>query len=265
MSQSYDVGTLGLDDSLEVLRLLAEYPEIEARSFADGEYLLREGENSQEIFIVLKGALVVEQAAAEGGGGPVLLACVLAEPETIALVGEMAYLGALRRTASVKSSGRTHTLGLAPRHIDAILEGYPKLTRVICHQFSRRLQETDQALRSLQGRFLLSPIQRMGDRGEILFRQGEPAGSLYQLLAGSIRLEGPEGSRTVTPAELPQGFLEPAAYLAGLAHGVTATVEDMAFLAMVPAANREAWVRCFPELVLELLVAAYQPWGKASM
>ena len=262
MPQPYDIAILHLEDSPEALRLVAQYPDIAALSFGDGEYLVREDEDSQAIFIVLKGALVVEQASSAGGAAPVILACIMAEPENLALVGEMAYLGTQRRAASVRSSGRTHTLCLAPHHIEGILAGFPGLTRLICKQFSQRLQETDKALRSLQSRFFLAPLQRLGNPGEVLFTQGDPAGPLFQLVAGSLRLDGPDGARMVTPLDLPQGFLEPAVFLAGGRHTRTATVEDMAFLVMVPAANREAWVRCYPELVLEILVRAEPGAGK---
>lgn len=253
MPQPYAIDSLDLNPSSEVLRLVAQFPDIAPRSFGDGEHLIREAEPGQEIYIVLKGALVVEQAAATPGLGPVMLACVQADPDHLAIVGEMAYLGSQSRAASVRSSGRTHTLLLQPRHIDAILDGFPGLTRVICEQFSRRLQDTDKALRTLQSRFALDVTQRMAQPGEILFHQGEPAQRLFQLVAGTLRLQGPEGERQVSADDLPHGMLEPGPFLAGGSHTVTATVQDLAFLAVIDAGHRAAVVRCFPELVLGLL------------
>lgn len=253
MPQSYDPASIGLDPASEVARLLVRFPDIEPRSFADGEQLIREEDASLEIFLVLKGAVVVEQAGAASGSAPLLMACVEADLDRVAVVGEMAYLGTQARAGSVRSSGRTFTLCLEPRHIDAILERYPGLTRLICEQFSRRLRATDEALRSLQERFALHPAQRMGAAGEVLFRAGDGAGELFQLVIGSVLLEGPEGTRTVTAADLPQGFLEPGPFLAGGSHARTATVADMAFLAVIGAARREAVVRGYPELVLGML------------
>ena len=250
MPQSYDLDSLGLDSASEPLRLFGQFPELGVLSFGEGEYLIREKEETQTIFIVLRGALVVEQAS---GATPAILACITAEQDAIAIVGEMAYLGAQARAASVRSCGRTYTLCLEPRHVEAILQGYPALTRIICRQFSQRLQETDKTLRTLQERFALGPVQRMGNPGEVLFAQGAPADRLFQLVAGSIRLEDANGVREVTAEDLPQGFLELRPFLARTPHTATATVGEAAFLVVIDAEHREAIVRCFPEQVLALL------------
>ena len=123
MPQTYTIDPMQLEDDSEVVRLLAQFPEIQPISFGDGEQLVREDEPSQEIFIVLRGALVVEQASVAEGSAPAMLACITAAPDAIAILGEMAYLGAQPRAASIRSVGRTHTLRLEPRHIDGILEG----------------------------------------------------------------------------------------------------------------------------------------------
>jgi CRP-like cAMP-binding protein len=259
MPETYAIEKLHLEPSSEVLRLLGQCPEIAPIRFWDGELLVREAATSQEIFLVLKGSLVVEQASAVVGGAPVMLACITAEPDSLAIIGEMAYLGAQARAASVRSCGATHTLRLEPRHIDGILDGFPMLTRLICRQFSQRLQDTDHALRTLQSRFALSPGQRMAQQGEVLFAQGDPAQALFQLVAGGIRLDGPGGTRMVGPDDLPQGLLEPGPFLAGGAQTHTATVEGMAFLAVIDLAHREALVRCFPNLALDLLAQKMTP------
>ncbi len=253
MAERIDSASLGLDPGEEVPRLLLEHPEIEAWAYREGEYLIREDEATQDIFVVLQGALVVEQAAAAPGGAPAVLACVLAEPGQPAIVGEMAYLGAQRRAASVRSSGRSLALRLLPEHIDGVLEGYPGLTRVICRQFSRRLQDTDRALHALQARFALNPARRLAEPGEPLFAEGDPAVELIQLVAGTVRLERDGVVRLATPEDLPMGFLEPEAYLRAGVHACAATVAEPAFLAVIAPAGREAVVRCFPELVLRVL------------
>jgi CRP-like cAMP-binding protein len=255
MPEPYDLASLGLPASSEFSRLLRSYPDILARSYGDGEYLVREEDPSQDIFIILRGALVVEQAHPVPGGTPVILACLTADPEQVVIVGEMAYLGSQNRSASVRSSGRSHVLSLAPGHVDGILEGFPGLTRVICRQFSRRLRDTDAALQSLQGRFALNPRRRMASPGERLFAAGSPATELFQLVAGTVRLERDGAATLLTPDDLPMGLLEPEPFLRGGAHAGTATVEEMAFLAVIGQDGRDAVVRCFPQLVLDLLAA----------
>jgi CRP-like cAMP-binding protein len=253
MPQAFDPASLCLNTTGEPLRLLAQFSDLLALSFGDGEFLIQEDAASREIFLLLRGAVVVEKASAAPGGMPVLLACLTVEPDCPVIVGEMAYLGDQPRAASVRSAGRTHALCLKPVHIDAILDGYPGLTRVICQQFSRRLQDTDQALRSLQSRFALAPVRRLATPGEVLFTRGAPADTLFQLVTGSVRLESPGGVRTLAPEDLPQGFLEAAPYLAGAAHRATATVAETAFLAAIDQDHRQAWIRTFPELVLASL------------
>ena len=251
MPEPEEPSALELAEPSELTRLLERFPDIQPLGFRDGEYLIREDETSQDIFILVRGALVVERLGE--GAAPVAMACLLAEPEQPVIVGEMAYLGAQRRAASVRSSGRSHALRLRPEHVDGILETFPGLTRVICRQFSRRLRETDQALSEFQARFALSPRRRVAAAGEVLFRTGEPADELVQLAAGSVLLERPGESRRVAPEDLPEGLLEPEAYLRGAAHAWTATVQDMTFLAVLGAEEREKVVRCFPGLALRVL------------
>jgi CRP-like cAMP-binding protein len=253
LPEPFDIARLGLGEADEGLQLLRRCPDLEALAYREGEYLIREGEEAQDIFLVLQGALVVERDPALPGGAPVMLACVLAEPVAPAIVGEMAYLGSMRRTASVRSSGLSHTLRLRPAHIDQVLDGFPGLTRMICRQFSRRLEETDRSLRDLQARFALNPRRRLAQPGERLFGAGEPAAALFQLMAGEVRLERDGVGQVLAAEALPMGLLEPEAYLRAGAHTATATVEGTAFLAEIPAGDREAVVRCFPELVLGIL------------
>jgi CRP-like cAMP-binding protein len=221
-------------------------------AYRDGECLVEEGGDTKELFVLLDGALVVEREGAAPGAPPAVLACISSE-DGLAIVGEMAHLGSLRRTATVRSSGYSRLLRLEPAQLDAIVEGCPELTRVICRQFSLRLQETLAALTRLQARFAVTPTRRMAQDGEVLFRRGEAASELVQLLAGSLRLEGEAGSRTVTPETAPGGFVDLEPFLRGGPHAETATVDGMAFLALVAPSDREALVRCFPELVLGIL------------
>jgi len=93
----------------------------------------------------------------------------------------------------------------------------------------------------------------MATQGEVLFTRGEPSDRLYQLVAGNVRLDGPDGAREVGPEDLPHGLLEPGPFLAGRPRQATATVTGMAFLAVIDPGRRAALVRCFPDLVLGLL------------
>ena len=110
MPTALDVADVDIPSSSEIHGLLRESPDIEALLFRDGEYLVRENDGAKDIFIVLQGSYVVEQAReGSGGGRPAeTLAVVVNTMDAPSFVGEMAYLGEGVRTASVRNSGATH-------------------------------------------------------------------------------------------------------------------------------------------------------------
>jgi len=253
MPDPFDPAQLGLEDGSEILRLLNEFPEIEPRRYRDGEYFVKQNEDSQEVFLVLKGAFVVERAPDRPGSQPAILATTLCDLEKPAIVGEMAYFGSQRRSASVRSSGGSLTLCLKPEFVDAIIKAYPGLTRAICAQFSWRLRETNRSLCELQARFATGAKSHVASEGELLFSAGQPADRLFQLVTGCVRLERGGHAETFGPDQLPEGFLELASFLRGGTHAATATAEGGAFLVAIEATHREAIVRGYPGLVLQLL------------
>lgn len=238
----------GLDP--EIQALLNDCPDIEPQLFRDGEFLVFEQDDARFLFIVLQGACVVERPAEVPGAPATILATLEAGPGNPCVVGEMAYFGAQRRNASVRSVGASWTLCLQPHHIDRIVEGSPGLLRVIFRQYARRFSDANRTMKELQDRFAMDPERRMVAPGECLFAAGEAAERVYQMVIGVVELEGPEGRTLVGPDDLPHGFLGLSAYLRGEPHTHTATVVESAFLMAVDHTRREALVRSFPALVL---------------
>ena len=237
--------------------LLAACPDIAPLRFRDGELLVVEGEASQDLFIVRKGSLVVEKALPNGTMRALAqLECSVASP---VIIGEMAYFGARQRTATVRAVGACQALHLKPAHLDAIMAGFPGLTRILCRQFTTRLQEANDELRDLRARFDLAAQRRMVQPGEVILRAGEPADALFQLAMGSIRLG--EGADAVLQRaeDLPGGFLGLEPFLRGTAYPATATAEDTCFLAVIAADHREAFIRSQPTLVLAALQVTQAP------
>lgn len=226
--------------------LLARCPEIEFLRFRDGETLIREGDEDRCLYLVLSGSLVISR-----GGEP--LAGEECNPASPGIVGEMAYFGARARTATVSSVGASQVLRLMPEHLDLIMADYPELTRLLCRQFTWRLQESNDALQGFQRRFDLAPQRRMASEGEILFRAGEMPVGLIQVMMGSIQLEQDGALRVVQPHDLLDGFLEPEAYLRRRPHRYTATIVGSAFLLIVSLDRKESVIRSFPGLVLKVL------------
>lgn len=239
--------------------LLSSHPDIEPLRYLDGERLVTEGEASQEVFLVHSGCLVVEKALPSGASRT--LAHLECRPEAPAIVGEMAYFGAQRRTATVRAVGSCKVLRLLPSHLDSIMASAPGLAGTLCRQFTSRLQEANDELKDLQARQELEVERRMTQPGEVLFTRGQRADTLFQLVMGSLRLDSDQGSRLWRSEDLPQGFLGLEAFLRGSTHSETAITEEACFLAAIRADRREAFLRSYPGLVLEILAA---PSSKAE-
>jgi len=251
MPDPLDPATLDLASDPELGPLLAAHPDIAPLRFRDGELLVIEGEGSQDLFIVRKGSLVVEKALPDGTNRP--LAQIECRPEAPAIIGEMAYFGAQRRTATVRAVGSCQALHLKPAHLDAIMAGFPGLTRILCRQFTSRLKEANEELRDLKARFDLSAQRRMVQVGEVICRAGEPANTLYQLVMGSVWIGEGEAATILRAEDLPGGFLALEAFLCGTAQSSTVSAEEPCFLAIIGADRREAFLRSHPALVLKLL------------
>ena len=215
------------------------------------ECLVREGEEGQDLYVVRKGSLVVEKALPDGTARP--LAQIDCSPDAPVIMGEMAYFGAQRRTATVRAVGACQALHLKPAHLDVLMADFPGLTRVLCRQFTARLKEANDELRDLRARFHLAPERRMVQAGEVIFAAGTPADAVYQLAMGAVRFDGPSGSKVLRAEDLPGGFLGLEAYLRNRPHTATATAEEGCFLAVIPEERRTAFLRSYPELVLQVL------------
>lgn len=133
----------------EIKALMAARHDITPLAFKAGERIIREGDRSQYVYVVLEGAYRVEQAAGEPSEAPAVLANVTCDPGSFTVIGEMACLGDDVRTASVIATAPTRVLCLKPAHIDAIIEECPRLTSVLLRQFATRLFEANQRIRDL--------------------------------------------------------------------------------------------------------------------
>ena len=251
MPDFLDATTLDLALDPELQNLLAACPEIALLRFRDGECLVEEGDGGQDFYLIRSGSLVVERALPDGTKRA--LAQLTCQPEAPSIIGEMASLGAARRSATVRAVGSCQALHLQPAHLDTIIAGYPGLTRLLCRQFTLRLREAIDEVRDLRARFDLGAQRRLVQAGERLFEAGSPANELFQLAMGTLNLESETGTRTVRAEDLPGGFLDLGPFLRNQPHSATATALETCFLAVISAERREAFLRSQPGLVLELL------------
>jgi CRP-like cAMP-binding protein len=251
MPDLLDPAALDLASDPELGPLLFACPDIAVLRFRDGELLVVEGEDSQDLFIVRKGSLVVEKAQPDGTARSLAqLQCSVDAP---CIVGEMAYFGAQRRTATVRAVGACQALHLKPAHLDAIMAGFPGLTRILCRQFTTRLKEANDELLDLRARFNLSAERRMVQPGEPIYQVGTKASAVFQLAMGTVRMDGPSGSRVLRVEDLPGGFLGLKAFLLDQPHEETVLAEEACFLAVINHRYREAFLRCYPAQVIQIL------------
>ncbi len=246
MPRSFDISQLQVADT-EIPQLLEACQGSQLLCFDDGEYLFREHEESKEIYLVLRGAFVVEQQNNQLEQEAIASHCN--EIDDPCFVGEMAYLGKGARTASVRSSGATFALELTPAHLEVILERFPTFTRILCQQFTARLKEANDILKKLTADHALHTSQYMAEAGEVIISQGEPSDKLYHLAFGTLQWEQ-DGQ--IIGGRTDFDFIEPGAYFADMPYPVTVRAKDMCCLVAIEHTPKEAVVRNYPQLILKL-------------
>jgi CRP-like cAMP-binding protein len=221
--------------------------------FRDQEYIIRQGQQSDEIYMVLRGSCLIQDDDGGHGVANSTMAVIHGDEQAPAFVGEMAHLADGVRVASVKSAGATHTLCLQPEHMEVLVNEFPLFTQILCRQFTDRLRESNQALRRLGESLDLHGESMFCTDGHVLFQEGQPVENLYQLVDGRLLQIGPTGQRTINFDTYFQGFIDPASYFCDGRHETTVRAEAFAAVAVIPKSSRHAVIRNFPELVLTLL------------
>jgi len=245
---------IGLPAESEVFALLERCPDILPVSFNEGEYLIREGDEAMDMYLILRGAFVVERGRGDPeSGGPAILGLSTCDGGEFKFVGEMAYLGGEFRTASVRSSGKTHALSLLPGHLETVIEEFPFFTRLLCRQFTNRLIEANRQLLEFQTSFKMESEKVLLQKGETLCIEGAPVDRLFQLIHGKLDAEagGVSVSDRLHPTE--EGFVLPELYFKDGAWPVTLKAGTPCLLVAVDRNSKSSVVRNYPELILGLL------------
>jgi len=262
LPEPYDIANLALPEDSELPALLARFPEAKAMRFGDEELLVRAWDPGQEFFLLLRGTCIVEMAPPEPEdaeeqrhrrpGSEIFT--LTATPANPLFVGEMACFGDGLRSASVRSSMNSVAVRFEPGTLHHILENFPRLTRTLCEQFSSRLIDLNEQLRRHRQQLLMKAEQVFFEAGNVLFHTGAPSDFLYQLVDGSVVLTGPDGAEeTLRPTGGRPVFIDPIPYLSATPYQRTATAKSMVIAVAIESRSREAVVRNFPHLTLELL------------
>jgi len=257
MPEPLAIEDLGLPDGSAYHLLLARCPDIELRRYADGEYLMREGETSHEVFLVIRGAGVAEVRASEEGRHPGDdVTHIPATPDAPSFMGVVTYLGTEYRKASVRSSGTSDTMVLRKAHLDVIVAEFPALTRVLCKQFTVHLETSLGIIKDYQKMRHMKTTPVVKEPGEKLFTRGERADSLYQLLDGQLVQESDNGEVTLSSRDLYEGLVEPAPFFLNGTRKSRVAAKTRATLLRIADDSILAVIRRYPALLLELHRAA---------
>ncbi len=254
MAQEFSLEDLGIPSGSEFHRLTERCEGSRLLRYDDGEMLVEKGDASREVLLILRGGYVVLRENSNVG----VAQGQIADPSAPEFVGELAYLGHSRRSASVAASGETFALRLESGHMDTIMEEFPLFTRILCKQFAERLRKTTEALTESQHLFDLGGERVTKSAGETIIAKGDPADTLYQLIEGTVVQVSAEGETPIDTKKLFMGFLDPASYLADRAYTLTVKAGTDATLLAIDKRAQFAVVRSLPDLALRSLEEGIQ-------
>jgi CRP-like cAMP-binding protein len=114
-------------------------PQYEIQTFDDGEVVVREGEETREMFVIKEGAIEIFRLV---GGHEVRLA-VLDRGD---FFGEMSLLEGLPRSATARARGRTELVVLRPGSLLLRIRQDPTFAFELLQQMSRRIRQLNDQL-----------------------------------------------------------------------------------------------------------------------
>ena len=159
-------------DLLRCLSVFREVPDLELQAvadivrelqFADGAVVFQAGDPGNEMFVVLAGSVLIRRDAK-----------VVAELEVGEVVGEMAVLDGLPRSADAVARGDVRLLRLGGDELLALLDRRPALARGILRTLTQRIRDSsarqdqlDQLIRAYRVRgHLIADLDPLGLHGE---------------------------------------------------------------------------------------------------
>jgi CRP-like cAMP-binding protein len=102
-----------------------------------GEILVLQGSSSDSMFVILKGWIKVSATNYRGDDAP------LAARGPAEIVGEMAPISGLPRTATMQAIGDVHTLVVPRGKLVEVLHQYPRIAEELLRTTAIRLQQSD--------------------------------------------------------------------------------------------------------------------------
>ena len=113
------------------------------KTFKAGQFLFREGETSQSLYLIKKGSVGVRKAK---GSGHVELARLY----TNEVVGELSFFDRQPRSASAVAINEVEVMEITFESLDKIYQEVPDYLRTIMASVSDRLRKADETIRRLK-------------------------------------------------------------------------------------------------------------------
>lgn len=215
-----------------------------------GEYVLRQGEPADAYYVLVSGrARVLKEL---GDGGELALNRLVPGDE----FGESALLEGGTRTASVRASSTVEVLRLGREAFRGLAEGYPEIRQAM--ELLARWRELHGFLYEFTnfGRLPGPALQALitclrpgtAEAGEVLVREGDPAGPMYILRSGRVRIHtGPAGNEVNRAFCRAGDFFGELSILNGAPRAATAVAMTPCALLLLDAADVEALRGRHPE------------------
>ena len=111
--------------------ILAEL--VEGRILKDADILIREGEVSNELYVVVSGNLAVTR---ESGKGDLITLHVLRQRD---LAGELGFLDGLEHSATLRAIGQTEVFSIKRDRLESLLDSHPRIVYLVMRAIFREV------------------------------------------------------------------------------------------------------------------------------
>ncbi len=170
----------------------------------DGEVLVREGDEADDVYVISSGELVATTRSAYGD----VIVGRIGEGH---VVGEVTVIAGGRRTATLTAAGPAEVQVIRRAEFEQWLEDHPDIADAVSAQARERIDRTQVAamVSDLLGardpvlvQDIVERVQwRRLEAGEVLFEQGEKSDAAYFIVGGRLMVSVKPDGGDATPAE----------------------------------------------------------------
>ncbi len=190
--------------------VFSEFVEMmEIEHYTGGAVVLWEGEAGDAFYVVAAGTAKVTRQAEDGTD------VELASLGAGQFFGEMAYFSGGNRMATVVAGDELTLLVLSRTVLDAIVDRYPDVARIMQQYYRERLlniifscSPLFQSLGEVDRRYLADEFEYLEARaGEILIQQGQAGEGLFILAQGTVRASSRVKDETIDYPDMLEGAI----------------------------------------------------------